>query len=198
MKELSQKYLVAVTNSGIENKILKKQVVSDLTKGDDPLFPAIIEQGTQISVIRANNSFEFIAGILGIMINDFCGNFNTRNPMSEDQIADLAIELVNDYWCYKLEDFVVFFSLAKRGRYGKVYDRMDAATIYQLLAEYNKDRDNGLIEMQTQYTRYEKSGRSRPDGEDINDGVTMLAGAFSKLKETFNKNQETINKLKPD
>lgn len=195
MKELSQKYLIALTNKGVRNAIFKKEIIKELVSGDNPIYPKIIEKGTQISVIKNERGFEFIASILGLMINDFCGNFNTRNPMNDEQIADLAIELVTDYWSYKLEDFIAFFSLAKRGLYGKVYDRVDAATIYQMLAEYNKQRDMGLFEMQ-KYTDHEKYGREKQ--EDETGHVMALAGEFGNLRKLMAKNQEEIDRLNPD
>ena len=162
---------------------------------DKPNLPAILGQGTQISVLRLVEGLEKTASIVGLLINDFCSNFNTRYPMSAEQIADLAIELITDYWTYKLEDFIVFFSLARRGVYGKVYDRVDASVILGMLGVYHKQRDEELYLIQTRPLEPEKQPRQRPDPE--NDGFTKIAGAMQAVKGIATMNKEQINRLDP-
>jgi hypothetical protein len=193
MKPLSTRYINALTGRDNEHIQDKKVLTGALIYGDKPNFPAILNNGTQLSVLKNELGLDYSASILALMIGDFCSNFNTRFPMSAEQIADFAIELLTDYWTYRLEDFVAFFALAKRGNFGKVYDRIDAAVILTFLGEYNKHRESNLIESQMYFTQHEKGYRDRPEG----DGVTGLAGAFSEVKKLAGFNKDQINRLDP-
>lgn len=193
MKPLSRRYINAIQGQDNERVQDRKVLTGALIYGDKPNFPAILNNGTQLSAIQTELGRDITASILALMIGDFCSNFNTRFPMSAEQIADFSIELLTDYWTYRLEDFVAFFALAKRGNFGKVYDRMDSAVILTFLGEYNRARETNLIESQMYFTQHEKGYRERPEG----DGVTGLAGAFNEVKNLVGFNKEQIKRLDP-
>lgn len=85
---------------------------------------------------------EKIHGLLIIMLTDFCNFYNVIRPMTATQIVDCAFELINtsieDYLA--IEDFTIFFQGAKNGNYGKIYDRLDQQTIFDMLEVYRQDR----------------------------------------------------------
>lgn len=181
---------------GTENLFEKKRLASLLVSGDSPNFALIIKNGTQLSVLKRERGVDVVVGILSLIIAEFCSSFNIKHNMSAEQIADLALELVGEYWAYKLEDFVAFFNLAKKGRYGKIYDRIDAPTIFQMLVEYNIDREKSLYEINIKPTQDEKYNRPKPINELGN--LTTLAGAMSSVREMAGKNKEQIERLKPN
>ena len=186
---------MAAISQGTAGIIEKKEITGSLTFGNQVNFPLILKQGTQLSIITKKEGLEFTASMIGLLINDFCMNFNTRERMGAEQIADLAVELATDYWGYKLEDFIAFFALAKKNKYGKIYDRVDPSTILLLLEAYNKERDENLYIIQAEHTAGEKGYRPRQDNE--NNGLTKLAGSFESIKKLAEHNQSNINRLKP-
>lgn len=76
---------------------------------------------------------------LVMMIEDCVRSLNINEP-SKDQIIELANELINDNPTFKLEDFKIFFSNIKKGRYGNDYNRFDIASVYRMMASYYDDR----------------------------------------------------------
>lgn len=60
--------------------------------------------------------------------------------MSNDQLAQTISLVQDEYWMLKPEDFKLCFNNAKKGVYGKVYDRLDGQVIFEWLDKYLKDR----------------------------------------------------------
>jgi hypothetical protein len=56
--------------------------------------------------------------------------------MNEDQMIDCASMLLDECGTFRLEDYQVMFTMAKRGKIGKIMDRLDISVISQLLDEY--------------------------------------------------------------
>ena len=85
---------------------------------------------------------EQIHGLLIILLTDFANSFNLIRPMTADQIITCAFEMIEtSYEDYlSMEDFTLFFQGAKSGKYGKVLDRMDQQTIFEMFEVYRQQR----------------------------------------------------------
>lgn len=59
------------------------------------------------------------------------------NDIQAAQTADLIIE---EYYFLKPDDFKLCFTRAKKGYYGKVFDRIDGQVIFEWLNQYTNDR----------------------------------------------------------
>lgn len=60
--------------------------------------------------------------------------------MGAVQMAQTADLIIDEYFFLKPDDFKLCFSNAKKGIYGKVYDRIDGQVIFEWLNAYNRDR----------------------------------------------------------
>lgn len=60
--------------------------------------------------------------------------------MGQDQLVQTIRLIVEDFYYFNIEDFKLCFNNAKRGRYGKVYDRIDGNIIYEWLQKYSEER----------------------------------------------------------
>ena len=60
--------------------------------------------------------------------------------MNAEQVAQTAEIILYDYAYLKVEDFKLCFSKAKKGLYGKTYDRIDGQVILDFLNTYVEER----------------------------------------------------------
>lgn len=60
--------------------------------------------------------------------------------MGQDQLVQTIRLIVEDFYYFNVEDFKLCFNNAKRGKYGKVYDRIDGNVIYEWLQKYSEER----------------------------------------------------------
>lgn len=70
------------------------------------------------------------------LIQNFCKSFNVVRNMEQDQMIECAMVLLSDCKDFRLEDYVIMFTLAKRMKIGNVYDHIDLAVISTIHDEY--------------------------------------------------------------
>lgn len=160
-----------------------------------PNLPAILKEGTQLSVIIKLKGEQFTHSVLGLLIHEFQSAFNLIRPITDDQAADLAMEFMANWWAYKLEDFVAFLQLAKRGLYGKILDRLDTASVLAMLMQYDAQRVDRLAARQAskQESKQGLNPYAKADRDEQNEGFTdrsVPIGDFIKKVKKL-KNNET-------
>ena len=107
-----------------------------------------------------------IAGVLSIAITNALNNFNLRVGMNSEQIANLAYELINESEQDQLaiQDILLFLDGLPKFKYGKVYDRMDMPTFFEMLEKYREERHlafiNGKEEAHAQFKAMGDSNRT--------------------------------------
>ena len=77
--------------------------------------------------------------IIIIMLLDIIKFFNVGKSMDATQTDQTASLIESTYPHYKIEDFKFCFDNAKKGKYGKVYDRIDGHIILSWLEKYNEE-----------------------------------------------------------
>lgn len=91
------------------------------------------------------------AAILTVVLNDLIDFFNIgENNMNAAQLAYTIRLIQTDYYYLTLEDFKLFSDNAKRGNYGKSYNRMDGAILFEWLGKYADDRQCAFMEKHDQ------------------------------------------------
>lgn len=81
-----------------------------------------------------------------IWFNSFVSFFSTNGTMNDSQIA-MTISLIREeYPHYKPDDLKLFFKMAMKGMFEKVYGRVDGEVIMRWLQEYDKIRDKAAQE----------------------------------------------------
>lgn len=68
--------------------------------------------------------------LLGIIVAELVQAFNVGKTMDGMQVAFTVNGIKEDYWFIKLEALKLCFDNAKKGKYGTMYDRIDAAVIF--------------------------------------------------------------------
>lgn len=159
----------------IENKTTEiKFKAIELAPQGKPNFDKIFEKGETCSlrVIEKHVKPVLLAGIISSMIDSVNEYFNVVRPMTSVQIQELSIDFMQ-LKDYRLEDFLAFFEGVKKGRYGKIYDRLDQSVIWEMWDKYEEERES-----------YFYSEHKRAKDDNINDTRTAP-----------NATTEAINKL---
>lgn len=70
------------------------------------------------------------------LVKDLCSSINVVRNMSEDQMLETASMLLDECGDFRLEDYVIMFSMLKRGQLVKIYDRIDTGLVGDAMNEY--------------------------------------------------------------
>jgi len=109
---------------------------------------------------------EKISGILSIAITKALNNFNLRVGMNAEQIMQLAYSLIDEAEQDQLaiQDIMLFLDGMVKYKYGKVYDRMDMPTFFEMFEKYREERHlafmNGKDEAHAQFKAMGDSNRT--------------------------------------
>ena len=110
-----------------------------------------------------------IAAVLSKSITRALNNFNLRVGMNPEQVADLSYAIIDeaDQDQLAIQDILLFLDGMPRFKYGKVYDRMDMPTFFEMLDKYRDERHlaymNGKDEAHAQYKAMGDSNRTSQD-----------------------------------
>jgi len=74
------------------------------------------------------------------VLNDLLDFFNVGKTMGAVQVASTADLIIEEFYFLKPDDFKLCFTRAKKGYYGKVFDRIDGQVIFEWLNQYTNDR----------------------------------------------------------
>lgn len=93
-----------------------------------------------ISAIQKEFGETHLRAFMVKILNDLLDYFSVGKSMGAVQMAQTADLIIDEYFFLKPDDFKLCFSNAKKGIYGKVYDRIDGQVIFEWLNAYNRDR----------------------------------------------------------
>ena len=183
----------------MEGKLELAKYHAQLIPGGKPDYLVTIQYPKLGKLIEEHGTKNIIKSIF-LLIKDFCNSFNVVRNMSEDQIIDCSMVIIQKYEKdnYRLEDFVQFFQAAKTGSYGKIYDRIDTQIIFEMLEVHGQRRyesgENHLNEIYDYADRNLSGSHQRQEGNELDSALMKLAGGFSaanKLsKEILKENGE--------
>lgn len=111
---------------------------------------AINSQSPPLATIKAELGEQQLLAILTLIIADAVEFFNIGKSMTGEQIVSTAKLIAKDYYYLKPEDFKLCFDNAKRGKYGKLFDRLDGMIIMEWLETYSGSRANRAEEINTE------------------------------------------------
>lgn len=93
----------------------------------------------QISVL-AKEDESILIKALGELINQLRDSLNIANTMTPMQSYETSCLLIEKFWYFTLEDFILAFKKIKLGEYSKLYNRLDIATLSADLIQYDSER----------------------------------------------------------
>lgn len=170
-----------------EAKVEFVSMVSDLMPAGNPAFLSMIKY-PMIRNLISEHGKKTMLKVLFLLIRDFCNSINVVRNMNQDQMIEAAAVLIDECDNFRLEDYTIMFSMAKRGGLVKILDRIDISVITQMLDEYWKRRNVAAVKLQESET-LEGLGPSfrlidnfHPLDAKISNSVNNLAISFSNLK----------------
>lgn len=135
--------------------------------------------------------------MITMFIKDCIDSLSVNQPTKE-QVLEMAREIMSDNPTYKPEDFKVFFSNVKKGRYGKDYNRFDLSTVYHMLAVYNDERMTAFEQAIAKRKAEDNSTIRTPSDtksmHELYDGVVLSQMRENQKKELGRLRQAAISK----
>lgn len=119
-------------------------MVSDLMPAGNPAFLAMIKY-PMIRNLISEHGKKTMLKVLFLLIRDFCSSINVVRNMNQDQMIEAAAMLIDESDNFRLEDYTIMFSMAKRGGLVRILDRIDISIITQMLDEYWKRRNFAAV-----------------------------------------------------
>lgn len=78
-----------------------------------------------------------VKALLTLLISETLDFFSIANSMSDNQIAQTVNLILEDFSTYKPDYFILCFNRAKKGNYGKSYNRIDGQIIFEWLRAFD-------------------------------------------------------------
>lgn len=169
-------------------------MVKHYSDQNTPKFLDLLKVPDRIPDLAKQIPLKSLGAIVMAELTLFVNAFTVVRPMNADQIAQCAYALINtaeeDY--LSLQDLVMFFEGAKQGKYGKVYDRLDQATIFEMLEVYRQQRHEVYLRAKEEKeAQYSTSRTALPRKDDSEEKQSMRDAMIDYYKKTLSKSEET-------
>lgn len=115
-----------------------------------------------------------IAAVLSKSITKALNNLNLRVGMNPEQVAELSYALIetSEEDQLAIQDILLFLEGLPKAKYGKIYDRMDMPTFFEMLEVYREKRHKEYMELKyEQEAQYKASGDTTRMSTDDRDGM---------------------------
>lgn len=123
--------------------------VSQLMPSGVPNY-AEIRNYPSIKALTAEIGYKNMHKVIQVLVQNFCDSVNVVRPMNPDQVFEAASYLLDECEGFRIEDYVMMFTMAKRGQFVKIMDRIDITVIAQILDNYWITRDVAGKKLQEQ------------------------------------------------
>lgn len=142
------------------------------------------------ALIKTDDGRDMVQIALTASIKSAFSNFNLRVGLSEDQMIDLAEAIMDQSHedNLSLEDVLLFLQRLVVGQAGKVYDRMDIPTFFELFEGYRQERHDKLIQIREEQNSQHKVQGRGPMREVNMDGLD--AGTILSMMQSINSKDE--------
>lgn len=98
---------------------------------------AVIKKyGKQVSKLNKDTP-EILITAISAMIESIYTLVNVGKQINEHAIIKLAEMIIENYWYLKIDEIDLVFKNGITGKYGKIYDRVDASVIFDWLHQYD-------------------------------------------------------------
>jgi len=138
----------------------------------EPQYLKVIELipvSERLPALKQMYGADKVAAVLSVQITRTLNNFNLRVGMTPAQITDLSYAILDEAEQDQLaiQDILLFLDGMPKFKYGKVYDRMDMPTFFEMLEKYREERHlayiNGKEEAHAQFKAMGDSNRTSQD-----------------------------------
>lgn len=169
-----------------EAKMELVSITSELMPQGSPNYTKVTQYPT-IDRLGQEVGKKGVLMMIFTLVRDMCNNLNVVRNMNEDQMLEAASMLLDECGNFRLEDYVMMFSLAKRGQLVKILDRMDIDIIGQMMDKYWEARnmagkrasEEKFVDYETQLKELARKAEPLSEEEE-----KIQQDLMSKLKDT--------------
>lgn len=128
-----------------------------------------------------------VAAILSKAITKALSNFNLRVGMNSDQIVELSLMILDEAEDDQLafQDIMLFLDGMVKFKYGKIYDRMDIPTFFEMLEKYREDRHQAFVrhkeELNSQFKGLGDPNRTTAE-DQLRSALDKFSGSIGSAK----------------
>ena len=178
-----------IEDQKIDAKFELVQLTGALMPKGKPSFLQVV-QYPKISDMVLKNGSPLMLKIIFLIVKDFCSSVNVVRNMNDSQMIEAASMLLDECDNFRLEDYMMMFSMAKRGDLVKIFDRLDISVVTAIMDEYWQRRKTaGKAEQEQAIQRLDGLGNTTTQIELMNPqdakmikSIDGISGAFGALK----------------
>lgn len=119
-------------------------ITRQLNKVNNPL-QAINTECKTLALIKKDNDENKVLSIISAWIIDLNEFLNIKNQMSESQIEQTALFILDDYYYFNIAEINLIFTRIKKGFYGSFYESLDGTKLLSYFNQYDIER-MGLVD----------------------------------------------------
>jgi len=135
--------LVETNNFNTEKALLSIEVtkVGYLERlSPKSVLDALKTPSVSLATLKKYREDIVLNSLLHKLIYDVADFFNVGKGLTDMQIEQVCILIFEDYYYLTVADLKCCFNKAKKGEYGKLYDRLDGAIIMEWIRTYLEER----------------------------------------------------------
>lgn len=167
-------------------------------KNGEPDFKGIHKNKAIVKLIEELGR-ETVVKIVYAILFDFCSAFNFQRNMTIPQMTDCALMMVDECGSLRIEDYMAMFRMAKTGKLGELYGKLDIMDISRFMDAYHEMRERDAekqIQIAEQKRKEQKMLAASNDEEvevQINpDAIrNAMAESIKKIKEIDKERRES-------
>jgi hypothetical protein len=191
--QLSIKLLQCIVTMGEDNpetqafgKLQLMESVTQLMPFGKPDF-ASVRYYPSVRQMQEKSGYEGLHKALFLLVKDFCDSMGFEKTLNELQQIEAASYLLDECDNFRLEDYVMMFALAKRGKLGvTLYNAINLDAIQRIYSAYWAMRsDAGEQLLQNQVLEDENRWLDRRIAPPQNDEEAQVSELFRQFAETM-------------
>lgn len=183
------------TPTKTEAKMELISLTSELMPGGVPSFLEVIKYPMVRDLISEIGKKKMLA-ILVLLVKDFCSSINVVRNMNEDQMIEAGAMLLDECGNFRLEDYVMMFSLAKRGQLIKILDRIDLQLIGEMMDKYWDKRNSvAQVFIENSQNHYDSLGSTKRIEEEYHHEDAKILRAGERLSATIQLMKDKLNEI---
>ena len=156
-------------------------------------YEAVIYNGLPMDFICKTIDKRKIIKFIILAITRCVKSFNVSKNMNDDQIADMAVDWVESYSIrgsfdeptIRIEELLTFLELAKTGRYGQPFDRIDSSVLQEWFEKYYLERKKAHYDKLDSNT-FNPDQKQLTDSDMMASSIYRLAGRMAAFKDANN------------
>ncbi len=176
----------------IDGKMELVEITSQLMPKGIPKFLDVVKYPKIENLLPELGKSKMLK-VLFLMIKDFCNSINVVRNMNEDQMIEGAAMLLDECRNFRLEDYVMMFSMAKRGDLVDIRDRIDIQMLSQMMDHY-WNRRNVAAEsvISGELNHLESLGNTSKQIENFHPQDARLIKSLDKITAAFEGWKEIV------